>query len=331
MKKVAIIGAGSMAQSHAKVYPYLKNACVTAVIDPNISAARKLAMNFGVKTFSSIADLLKEEHPDAADLCLPSFLHYRESMRFLKEGIHVFCEKPMAHTSAEADEMIKESQKNGLILMVGQVLRFWPEYRFLKQTIEESPHGPLRYLSMVRRYGCHEAGSWYMDPERCKMVCLEMHIHDADFVNYLFGLPRAVDSIRLEESEIHLSIINTRYFYDFPAIIQVEGGWSRSSIPFSAGYMAVFEEAALEYRDGVVILYPYGKEPQKIPFLRPFDLSSDLAGVLGELTEFFDCLEIGGAPVTVTTKSARDTICLIEHEIESAQKAKYFIGGNRNV
>jgi predicted dehydrogenase len=314
---VILIGAGGMAFSHAKVYPFIDDVRVSAVVDPNIKAAENIASLLSAKAYASIEEIEDKEVSNTVDLCIPSFLHYEYAMKFLNKGWNVFCEKPMAHTTRQADEMWRTASEKGIVLMVGQIVRFWPEYQYLKDMIEAAPYGPLKHMEMIRRFGCHEADSWYMDPERCKMSCFEMHIHDADFVNYLFGLPKAVSSIGIEEPGIHLSYIKTQYCYDLQMVIQAEGGWSRSSLPFSVEYLATFENAVLKYQDGEVTLYPFNGQPQKITFLRNHNLSSDLLGLLGEFQEFYHCIKTGTLPTTASLQSTRNTIYLLEKECES--------------
>lgn len=316
---IVIIGAGGMAGSHKKAYDLMEDAHIIAVVDTVQQNALAISPPEEAEIFSSIDEMLVHTKPDIVDICVPSFLHQEYAIKCMKRGIHVFCEKPMAHSSRDANRMIQTAKDNHVCLMIGQVLRFWPEYEYLKNLIEEEPYGPLRHLQLTRQYGTHPPGSWYMDKNLCKMVCFEMHIHDADFVNYVFGLPGAVDSVGIEEPDIHLSYIHTRYLYDsHPAIIQAEGGWSDSSLPFAGGFKATFDHAVLLYADGILMLYPHNGRDEQILFPMQDKLSSDIVGVHKELTEFMDCIHNGTESSTVSLRSARDTIYLIEKEMQSA-------------
>ena len=99
--KVALIGAGGMAKQHMQAYLLCEDLDVVAVADPDTQAAAECAQLTNAKTYTSIDDLLSSETLDVADICAPSFLHYEYSMKCLQHGLHVFCEKPMAHSTAQ--------------------------------------------------------------------------------------------------------------------------------------------------------------------------------------------------------------------------------------
>jgi len=317
--KIAVVGTGGMGANHLEAYKFIKELTLSAVVDTNFEAAQKYAEEFDCKAFRTLDELFSDTLPDAVAICVPSYLHYEYSMRCMEHGIHVFCEKPMAHSREEADKMIAKAKEKNLILMVGQVLRYWPEYRFLKDHIENGKYGNLRHLSLTRYYGIHPEGSWYMDPSLCKMVCYEMHIHDTDMVNYLFGLPDAVHSVGMEQPDIHLSYINTHYIYNDKNIsVVAEGGWNDSTFPWSGGYLAVFEHGVIEYKSGKVSVYPAGEEVfyPKMELLT--SIPSEIDGLYLELTEFVALLN-GEKDVGVSPESARDTIYIVEKECESLQ------------
>jgi predicted dehydrogenase len=319
--KIAVIGTGGMGANHIEAYKYVKGLEVCAVVDMNFEAAEKYSKVLNCRAYCNIDEMLADIRPDAVDICVPSFLHYEYSLKCIERGMHVFCEKPMAHSVGEADEMIAKAKEKGVKMMVGQVLRYWPEYRYLKQQIADESLGRLRYLSLRRYYGVHPQGSWYMNPDLCKMVCYEMHIHDTDMVNYLFGLPDAVHSVGIEQPDIHMSYINTHYIFNNKDITVVaEGGWNDSTFPWSSGYLAVFEHGLIEYKDGKVAVYPAGKDFYYAKMETLTGVPSEIDGVYQELTEFAAILN-GDSKVTgVTPESARDTIYLVGKECESLQK-----------
>ena len=319
--EIAVVGAGGMGSNHLEAYKFFDDLKVSAVVDTNSEVAQKYAENLGCKAFHSLDDMLSDMKPHVVAICAPSFLHYEYSMKCMENGIHVFCEKPMAHSREEADKMIAKAREKGVKLMVGQVLRYWPEYRYLKQEILGNRMGRLRYLSLTRYYGMHPAGSWYMDPKLCKMVCFEMHIHDADMVNYLFGLPDAVHSVGVEQPDIHMSYINTHYLYHNKDITVVaEGGWNDSVFPWSSGYLAVFEHGVIEYKAGKVAVYPAGKEVFHPKMELLTSVPSEIDGLYLELSDFFAILKGEPDVEGVSPESARDTVHLVEKECESLQK-----------
>ena len=86
-------------------------------------------MDFGkAARYRKFEDLLADPNVEAVDLCVPSYLHAKLALQALAAGKHVLVEKPMALTGEECDDMIAASKKAGKVLMVAQVLRFWPDY-----------------------------------------------------------------------------------------------------------------------------------------------------------------------------------------------------------
>jgi len=68
-----------------------------------------------------------------ADICTPTSTHKDLVIQCADRGLHVMVEKPMAHTLEDARSMLEAVQRNKGLFMVAQVLRFWPEYAYLKQ------------------------------------------------------------------------------------------------------------------------------------------------------------------------------------------------------
>lgn len=324
--KVALIGIGGMGVNHLETYKYIKNVEICAIADTNFESIQKYSKMLKCKAYFTIDELLADIKPDVVDICVPSFLHYDYSIKCIERGINIFCEKPMANSVCEANDIIERSNAKGVKVMIGHVLRYWPEYRYLKSQIEKKELGELRYLSLTRYYGMHPKGSWYMNPNLCKMVCFEMHIHDTDMVNYLFGLPDAVHSVGAEKPDIHMSYINTHYIYNNKDIAVIaQGGWNDSPFPWTSGYLAIFEHGVLEYKDNKVSVYAADKEPFIVRMETLTNISSELIGIYYELNEFIAMLN-GALDVTgVNPKSARDTIYLVERECESLKKRKTVI------
>lgn len=321
--RVAVIGAGGMAASHFKAYQRIPEFEVVAVCDISRDAALRAEKEMGCRIFTDVDDMLDICRPDAVDICLPSFLHYETVMKCLKRNLHIFCEKPMAHTWAEAERILEEAKVRGRVIQIGQVLRYWPEYQYLHETVQRKKLGELCHLLMQRQFGAHEAGSWYMDPNKCKMSCFEMHIHDTDFINSMFGIPDFVDSVGEERPEIHLSYISTRYVYEgAETVIQAEGGWSDSSLEFAAGYRAVFEHGVLEYKEGVVKEYPANEKAREIKLQGNKGIPSDIVGVIRELKEFGAKVEGREVIPLISAESAADTIWILQREQESVQQGK---------
>ena len=179
MLKVGIVGMGGMGRYHARRYPQIPNARITAIADivpERLDADNVVQINLsagtGVFDFSDVAryseglDLIKDADVDVVDICLPTYLHAEYSIAAMEAGHHVICEKPMALTAEDAERMAVASERTGRLLMVAQVVRFWPEFEFLREQIEAQTYGALLSLNM-RRVGSRPGWSpdnWFLKP-----------------------------------------------------------------------------------------------------------------------------------------------------------------------
>ena len=105
----------------------------------------------GVAKFSSIGAVLADPTIDAVDLCLPTEMHETVAIEALRAGKHVLVEKPMALDGAAAGRMIEEADRQQRTLMAAQVIRFWPEYAALRDTLRSGRLGALRGAVFRRR------------------------------------------------------------------------------------------------------------------------------------------------------------------------------------
>ena len=134
-------------------------------------------------------------------------------------------------------------------LMIAQVIRFWPEYRYLKQTILGGELGRLLSLNLYR-VGGKPSGwgweNWFMNPARSGGSLFDLHVHDVDFVNSLFGAPERIQATgRRVDSGSACEVIHALYGYANGPQVSIHAGWSEVQIPFRAGYEAWFEKGFL--------------------------------------------------------------------------------------
>jgi predicted dehydrogenase len=326
---LVLVGAGGIGQYHSRLYDRIPDLVVTAVVDIREEFARKVADKFGAKVYTSFDEMLAHEKPGMVDICTPSYLHAGMAIRCMDKGIHVLCEKPMAINDHDAIQMVAAARRNGVFHMVAHVIRFWPEYVYLKQAYDAGTYGKLRQVCFSRVCGTpfFSWENWFLDPKRSGRVPYDLHIHDADFICYMLGRPEAVSSVAMDDEPAYLSYIKTRYVYKSDVLVEAEGGWFYSCLPFSATYRAVFDRGVLEYRDNKVVFYPPKAEPKSI------DLGVELAqdstinlnsvgGYLNEISYFVDCIRNNTQPQVVTAEDACFSVKLITKELESARRGR---------
>ena len=258
--KVALIGFGGIARSHYAGYQRLAKTdaplSLVAVCDINPDQlTRQITINTSTEpvtlpsdmhTYTDVDALIANEDFDMADVCLPTYLHKEFTVKLLRAGKHVLCEKPMALSSADCEEMLLASRESGKRLMIGQCLRFDSSYLHLKDAIESEKYGKLRSLTMNRLSALPIWGfeQWFRNTDRSGGCILDMHIHDVDMARFLLGEPDAV-SVVSHDGETRWQWEHTRLYYG-DVTVSITGSWDETrGTPFVADYRAVFEKASL--------------------------------------------------------------------------------------
>ncbi len=184
---VGIIGAGGIGHDHLRAISQLQNIRVAAVMDTIEEKARSAAETFGGKPCTRFDDVLADTEVQAIHVCTPHNQHGDQAVRAAEAGKHVLVEKPMALTVAECDRMIAASERAGRVLMVGQVMRYYPLSLKTKSLIAQGAIGKVGHL--MRRRLCYfdpsapgsSYGRWYMDLDvggNCVLYCFGPHEYD---------------------------------------------------------------------------------------------------------------------------------------------------------
>jgi predicted dehydrogenase len=172
---------------------------------------------------------------------------------------------------------------------------------------------------------------WFLDEKRGGMQIFDRHIHDTDLVVWLLGVPEAVQAFGVEKDpRTEGGIIHSFTRYLFPGLaISAEGSADLpAKFPFTMGYRAVFDTAAIEYssRQTPTLKLYTGGEPETPELPQPLGtVQSGLnitaaSGYFLEQVYFFDCVRKDRRPQIVTPESARDTIRVVRAEIRSARR-----------
>ena len=332
--KVCLCGIGAMGSTHAAL---LKKQDVdfVAVADAVEEKRTMAEKTYGVRTYSTAKKMIKEEKPDAVLICLPTYLHKETAIYAMENGCHVFCEKPMALTPQECKEMEKVALKTGKILQIGQVLRFKSEYIFLKEAIQSGKYGKLESL-FLERVGIVSIGwqGWFLDEKRGGMQIFDRHIHDADIVSWILGMPKSVTSFGFEKRAKDGGITHSITKYNFgkkgPLVVAEGSADLPKGYPFTASYRAIFEKGCVEFNSlntPTLLVYegdkPYEPElPKEMESLNLGLNQNIVKPYLDEQITFFDCIKNGTVQNIVTPESARKTVKLVRAEIESVRSGK---------
>ena len=117
---------------------------VTAVADLRPEYAKAAAEKFSAQIYQEGMDLIGQADVDVIDICLPTYLHTKYAVAAMKKGRAVFIEKPVCLSPDEMELLLAAQRETGVPVMVGQCIRLWSEYAWLKEAVENKTYGALR-------------------------------------------------------------------------------------------------------------------------------------------------------------------------------------------
>jgi len=193
MINVAIVGGGFMGQTHAGAWSALAGrARVVVVSSRTHERAARVAALSGAEATDDLYGPLERADVDVVDICLPTPQHREAAERAFAAGKHVLLEKPIALTLEDADAIVAAGERAGKVLVVGLVLRFWPEYVELRRIAASGELGRPLAASALRLSPPPGWNDWMIDPARSGGVCVDLMVHDFDAVSAVLGPPRRV-------------------------------------------------------------------------------------------------------------------------------------------
>jgi len=168
MLKVGVLGAGHLGKIHLKLLNQSEKYELVGFYDASSENADKVAAEFGYNKFDSIADLIAAV--DVVDVVTPTLSHFEVAKKTISKGKHLFIEKPITNTFAEAEELIALAKKHGVKGQVGHVERFNPAFRAVASRIENPMFIEAHRLAEFNPRGTDVP------------VVLDLMIHDIDAV-----------------------------------------------------------------------------------------------------------------------------------------------------
>ncbi|MFK7802565.1 MAG: Gfo/Idh/MocA family protein [Anaerolineae bacterium] len=224
--RVGIIGTGAMGQTHARAWRQTP-ATLCGIVSKSISSATSLAEKHNAPVYDSLDAMLP--NIDVLDICTPTHLHREMALAAAAAGVHVICEKPLARTVAQAQDMIDACEAAGVKLLVAQVVRFFPEYALAQQKIAAGEIGDPAVIRL-KRGSSQPTGSdsWFKDLEQSGGMILDLMIHDFDYARWIGGEVKTVfaKSVAQENKGApvdHALVILT---HESGTISHVEGSWA---------------------------------------------------------------------------------------------------------
>lgn len=328
MIKVGLIGCGFMGGMHSACYAALANlgVKVTAVADVRREYAENLAN--GAEIYATGMELIEKADVDVVDVCLPTHLHAAHAVAAMKAGKNVFVEKPIAFKDEDMELILKTEKETGAKVQVGQVIRQWTEYVWLKKAVDAGTFGKIQH-AMFRRMSSRPEWAWegwLHQVDKSGSVAVDMHVHDVDFVRYIMGEPDVVKAHAHRDAEGVIQQINAVYGYGNNVSVAVESGWDYpADFPFTADFRVKFDKATVIGGGGVVNVYPVGGAAYQAELEEEFQGDNDIGGNISSLGGYYNELKYfveglqGKNDLSVATVSeAIKSVQLVKREIEAA-------------
>ncbi len=260
MIKVGIAGIGFMGMTHYNAYQKVRGAKVCALCEQDRKRLagdwRSIKGNFGpqgtkmdltgIARYSELEDMLADPSLDLIDVCLPPSLHADVTVQALKAGKHVFCEKPIALTPADARRMVKAAGQAGKLLLIGHVLPFLPEYRFAYNAITGGKYGKLLGGHFKRIISDPLWLPDFYNPKTTGGPMLDLHVHDAHFIRVVCGMPTSLQSAGSMRGEV-VERFSTQFRFDDPELVvtATSGVINQQGRSFTHAYEIYLERATL--------------------------------------------------------------------------------------
>ncbi len=173
--RIGVLGAGHLGRIHVQQLLQLPEWDVVGFYDPHPEKCAAITAEFGVKAVSDVDQLM--DQVDALDIVTPTTTHYDLAAKTLRKGLHLFVEKPLTRTVAEADDLLALAKETGALVQVGHVERFNPAFQAALPYFAEPMFIETHRLAQFNPRGTDVS------------VVLDLMIHDIDIVLHVVKSP----------------------------------------------------------------------------------------------------------------------------------------------
>jgi UDP-N-acetylglucosamine 3-dehydrogenase len=316
---VLIIGYGTMGKKHFISYQKIKQVKIVGVVDhisPIFTNLEQKVPHF--KTIQEAFAQLKQV--DVIDICLPTYLHTEYVKIAAQHGKAIICEKPIARTMEEAEEIIQVCKTNNVHLYIGHVVRFFPEYKAAKKMILEERIGDTVHIYMFRNSPYPKSwNSWYKDDKKSGGLILDLLIHDIDFLQWVYGsiVHVTARSETVRESRKSLDKVDITLNFVQGLTAKVEGSWSHR--PFSTNFTITGTKGKI-IADSSLLKHIVTDEQCSRILMIEKTVGSD--PYTEELRHFIDAIRENRASSIITPRQAYDAVRICLAAKESVETGK---------
>lgn len=191
-----LVGCGAFGRFCLEQYATLPSLRRVAVADADRSLAENTAAAFGLEACASPEELIARPDIDIVHIATPPFTHHAFATAALRAGKHVLCEKPLAVSAEEAEEMAALSRERGLVLAVNLIMRYNPLCAAVKAIVEQRLLGEPIHACFLNDAKDEQLGPshWFWDPRKSGGIFVEHGVHFFDLFDWWFGPGRVVSA-----------------------------------------------------------------------------------------------------------------------------------------
>jgi myo-inositol 2-dehydrogenase/D-chiro-inositol 1-dehydrogenase/scyllo-inositol 2-dehydrogenase (NAD+) len=303
-----MIGAGRVGKNHSRsIVRHVPGGQIVALVDPVKDVLNATGNEYGIEArFESLEMALDKVEFDAVVITTPTFTHKSLALIAAENGKHVFLEKPMALNLQECDDILEGIQKAGVLLQLGFMRRFDPEFAAAAKRIEAGEIGrPMMIKTLTHGPGLPPA--WARDLKTSNGMLAEVNSHDWDTVRWFMGSNYERVYTEVANFKGEANQIDTPDFYDNVLVdIRLEsGGLGMISgiCPCGYGYDAraeVYGEKGVmqigEMQGQAVVVCTNRDQGLITPIYRTWPERFLWAYIL-EMEHFVQCIQTGTAPI----------------------------------
>ena len=305
---LATIGCGIISESHMSAMRELDSVRLVAAMDIDAERAERARQRFGADAaYDRLDSLWADDRVGGVVVCTPHAYHRDAVLAAAEHGKHVLVEKPMALSLADSDQMIRACAEAGVVLMVGQVFRYWPTRRKARAMLADGAIGRPTHVTHRRmgRFRCdgNPWPTWYRDPAIGGNTLLYgFGTHEYDIVHWLLGR---------QVRRVFAAGVHTDDYWDGDDEVS-------SILTFEDGAVAAVSQsinAATGQSDTTIIgtsgtLYIQGDQllldGTEVP-----NLESNSGAMRSQMADFAECAQCGGTP-DADGRSVRHTMAILE-------------------
>jgi len=258
--RIAMVGCGGIGNRHTQQLQQIGGAKIHAAVDIIPERAEELAEMVGCQAFTDYHDAL--EQVDAVWVCTPPDSHRDITVTSLRAGKHVFCEKPMALSLEEADEMIETAQENERLLGIGYCLRFLPWAQMCKEIVTSGKIGEIT-LAWITRMSPIPPAPWLKSQAIGGGMLTEQTTHNLDWLRYVVGDVVRVQGLAktaLPDVDIKDNVVGLLEFAQ-GGIGQIMASWSSATSWLESGLVGT-KGVLRTGQGGAIMVYRQGAEPE---------------------------------------------------------------------